>query len=209
MMISTIATILGVSSLSILKNKIGSHSKKVVNCDEIRLDYTIRLNSLTTNLDHIIQGWSVRKFINKANIVEVLIKCVASEIDADTPEDYGEHLYAYFHVFVKLKGKSRDFHINDERALIIFKALKELWSETVLPFASDGAETEIQLHNNVYKNFYSISDFINNYNDFMALDIKASIISPNRVTKDSFYIADKQGNAIDHTLQTPSKLRRR
>ena len=207
MLYSAIATVFGVSSLSILKNKIGSHSKKVVKCDEIRLDYTIRLNSITTNLDHIKRGWSTRKFINKSNIIEVSIKCVASEIDDDVPPEYGEYLYAYFHVLVKLKGKCGDLKINDEMALIIFEAIKELWSEKVLPFANEDAETEIQLGGLDYRNFYSIKEFLNNYID--VFDIKESLMSPDVEILETFYIANKDGDAIDHTLETPSKLRTR
>ena len=184
-----LTTIFGTAALGLVKNKIGSHSKKVTTCDEIRLDYTIRLNSITTNLDHISRGWSTRKFINKANIIEVSIRCIDSEIDDDDPFEYGEYLYAYFHVFVKLKGKCGDLKINDEMALIIFEAIKELWSEKVLPFASEDAETEIQLGGLYYRNFYSIKQFLNDYIDVS--DIKESLIGPDIEIKESFYIADK------------------
>ena len=205
MLYSAIATVFGVSSLSILKNKIGSHSTKVIECDEIRLDYRIRLNSITTNLDHIRRDWSAHKFINKANIIEVSIKCVSSEIDDDVPPEYGEYLYAYFDVFVKLKGKCGDLKINDERALIIFEAIKELWSEKVLPFANEDAETEIQLGGFDYRNFYSIKEFLNDYIEVS--DIKESLIGPDVEILETFYISDKHGNPIDHTLKKKSKLR--
>ena len=214
----TFTTILGTVALGLLKNKFGSHSKKVILCDEVELDYTIRLYTETTMglgrvlpVDQFNQNWSTHKFINKNNVIRVSIKCVGSHVDDDFGEEYGEHIYAYFIVTVTLKGKYNELPTSEEdqysMALTIFEAIKELWSENVLPFSHPNAETEIQLRGDEYKNFYSIQEFLNKYTDVS--DVTNSFFIKHNGIKQSFYVVDEQGNVIDHTSINPSKLRKR
>jgi len=210
---STIATILGTAALGFIKSRVGSGAK-IVPCDEIKLDMTLRLFAPSTNLTHIDVGWNASKFINQMNIIDVSIKCVAKGINLDIPEElveeFGEYIYAYFEVFVKLKGRLENLEgeltKDNITYQLILDTIKELWVENILLLAPN-AETEIQT-NNEFSNYFSINTFMKDYNNIS--DINAGFYGPQTSVNNSFYVTDEKGSPIDYmTKKDKSKLRKR
>jgi len=211
---TAIATILGTAALGFLKGKLGSNARKssiqIIKCDEIKLDYRLRLYTSIIDLEHIQTGWSASKFINQMDIVDISIKCVGSHIDDDIPqeiiEEYGDYFYAYFDIYVKLKGRfENDLEpANKGKTFqLILDTVKELWVENILSLAPD-AETEVQT--NDFKSYDSIDRFIDEYNEID--DIIEGFYGSRTSVLDSFYVADKEGNPIGPKLdKDTTKLR--
>lgn len=208
---TTLATILGTVALGLMRSKMGSGAR-IIKCDEIKLDYTLRLYAPSLNLNIINEGWSASKFINQAGIVDISIKCVGTDIDHDLPEDiieeYGEYIYAYFEVFVKLKGRFENIEPMNKSKIfqIILDTIKELWVNNILSLAPS-ADTEVQTTNG-FNNYYSIEGFMNEYNNID--DIIEGFYGSRTSVINSFYVGDNKGNPIDYmTKKDKSKLRKR